>query len=113
MVKRISLVLLMAVVLAACGMARFGRDFDLKVFEGKVERGTTTQSQVRGWLGEPVGIGITVDPNGERYEEWTYYYGETRLPNGADAFLKVLQIKFDRSGIVRAYNWSGDRPAGK
>jgi hypothetical protein len=27
----------------------------------------------------------------------------------ADAHLKVLQIKFDQRGVVRAYNWSGER----
>jgi outer membrane protein assembly factor BamE (lipoprotein component of BamABCDE complex) len=106
--KWTALAMVMAVGLSGCGMARFGHNFDLKAFESQVERGKTTQTQVRGWLGAPVGTGITVDPNGERYEEWTYYYGETRLPNGADAFLKLLQIKFDRAGVVRAYNWSGD-----
>ena len=99
----------LALALSACGIARFGREFDVKAFESRVERGKTTQADVRGWLGAPVGIGVTVDPNGERYAEWTYYYGETRLPSGADAFLKVLQIKFDnRTGVVRAYNWSGE-----
>lgn len=103
------LIIVMALGLSACGVARFGRDFDVGTFESRVERGKTTQEQVRGWLGEPVGVGITVDQSGERFHEWTYYYGETRLPNGADAFLKVLQIKFDRAGVVRAYNWSGEK----
>jgi outer membrane protein assembly factor BamE (lipoprotein component of BamABCDE complex) len=107
MKKRISLLLLLVLALSACGIARFGRDFDPKVFESQVERGKSTQSQVRGWLGAPVGSGIVVDASGERFEEWTYYYGETRLPNGADAFLKVLQVRFDRGGVVRSYNWSG------
>ena len=99
--------MLLAVALSACGVARFGRDFDIKTFESKIERGASTQSHVRGWLGDPTSIGMTVDVNGERYEEWTYYYGETRLPNGADSYLKILQVKFDRGGVVRGYNWSG------
>jgi hypothetical protein len=106
--KGIPLLLLLALALSACGMARFGRDFDLQNFESKIERGTSKTTDVRGWLGEPVSVGTTVDSNGERFEEWTYYYGETRLPNGADSFLKILQIKFDRTGVVRAYNWSGE-----
>ena len=105
---RIALLLVLALGISACGVARFGRDFDLKTVESKIERGSSTQSQVRGWLGDPTSIGMTVDVGGERYEEWTYYYGETRLPNGADTRLKILQIKFDRSGIVRGYNWSGE-----
>lgn len=103
----IPLLVALAATLAACGMMRVGRDFDLRAFESNVERGQTTQTQVRGWLGAPVGTGVTVDTSGERFEEWTYYYGETRLPNGAEAYLKILQLKFDRQGVLRGYNWSG------
>jgi outer membrane protein assembly factor BamE (lipoprotein component of BamABCDE complex) len=99
---------LIALALAGCAAVQVGRDFDLKAFESKVERGKTTQAQVRGWLGAPSGSGITVDTGGERYEEWSYYYAEGRLPNMPDASLKILQIKFDRQGIVRGYNWSGE-----
>ena len=103
-------VFILAVLLSACGFARFGHDFDLKIFQSNVERGKTTQTQVRSWLGAPVATGVAMDMGGERLDEWTYYYGETRLPSGVDATLKVLQIRFDRQGIVRAYNWSGDTP---
>lgn len=105
---KVAPVLVLALGISACGVARFGRDFDIQTFENNIERGTSTQSHVRGWLGDPVSVGITVDVTGEHYEEWTYYYGETRLPNGADSRLKILQIKFDRSGIVRGFNWSGE-----
>ena len=101
-------VLLMVTVLSACSAVQVGRDFNLNTFESRVERGVTTQAQVRGWLGAPVGTGFTVNTSGERYEEWTYYYGDGHLPDMADARLKILQIKFDRQGIIRGYNWSGE-----
>jgi hypothetical protein len=53
--------------------------------------------------------GVAVETSGDRYEEWTYYQGEGHLPSLADARLKMLQIKFDQQGLVRAYRWSGDR----
>jgi hypothetical protein len=95
--------------LAACGAVHFGRDFDLRAFESKVQRGATTQAEVRGWLGAPASTGIVVESDGSRYDEWTYYYGTGRLPNFPDARLKILQIRFDRQAVVRSYSWSGDK----
>lgn len=106
--SRASVALFAITLLAACSSVQVGRDFDLSAFESKVQRGVTTQAQVRGWLGAPKGDGFVVDTNGERYEEWTYYYGEGQLPDMTDARLKILQIKFDPQGIVRGYNWSGE-----
>ncbi len=95
-------------LLSACGTIRVGQDFDLAAFDAKVRRGVTTQAEVRAWLGAPAGAGISVETNGDRYEQWTYYQGEGHLPNMGDGRLKILQIKFDPQGIVRAYNWSGE-----
>lgn len=94
--------------LSACSTVQVGRNFDLHAFESKVQRGATSQAQVRGWLGEPAGVGEAVDTSGERFEEWTYYYGTGQLPDMGDARLTILQIKFDRKGLVRGYNWSGE-----
>ncbi len=101
-------VAVLAALLAACGTIRVGNDFDPKTFEARVQRGATTQAQVREWLGAPNGSGIAVQTDGERYDEWTYYYGEGQVAGG-DARLKILQIKFDKSGTVRGYNWSGGK----
>ena len=95
-------------MLGACSTVQVGRNFDLGVFASKVQRGVTTQAQVRGWLGTPTGVGEAVETSGERFDEWSYYYGEGQLPNMPDARLKILQIKFDQAGIVRGYNWSGE-----
>lgn len=101
-------VIALMTMLGACSTVQVGRNFDLSVFESKVQRGVTTQAQVRGWLGAPAGVGVAVETGGERFDEWSYYYGEGQLPNMPDARLKILQIKFDQAGIVRGYNWSGE-----
>jgi hypothetical protein len=103
--------LLIALLLlaSACTTVRVGREFDASAFEAKVQRGVTTQADVRGWLGEPANVGVSVDTNGERYQEWHYYHGNVRIPGATDARLRLLQIKFDQRGVVRAYNWSGER----
>lgn len=99
---------LICLSLAACGTVQVhaGRDFDMRAFENKVERGVSTQNQVRAWLGAPTGTGVNVDTNGERFDEWTYYFASGKLPDMAGAKVKTLQIKFDKQGIVRGYNWS-------
>jgi outer membrane protein assembly factor BamE (lipoprotein component of BamABCDE complex) len=103
--SRIAAILLIF-MLAACGTVQVGQDFDVRAFEAKVERGISTRNQVRAWLGEPAGTGISVDTGGERFDEWTYYFASGKLPGMAGAKVKMLQVKFDRQGIVRGYNWS-------
>ena len=73
------LVIPLLVLVSACTTVKVGREFDLAAFDAKVQRGVTTQSEVRGWLGAPNGTGVSVETGGERYEE------------------------------LRAYNWSGER----
>lgn len=104
--------LLIGIALAGvvgCSTVTVGSPFDLKTFDAKVQRGATTQAQVRGWLGAPTGTGVHVDTAGERYDEWTYYYGQGRLPDMGNAEFKMLQIKFDKNGVVRGYTWSGGK----
>jgi len=103
---RIVLVSIFVLVLAACSTVQIGRDFDIRVFEASVERGVTTQNQVRKLLGAPASTGINVDTGGERFEEWTYYSASGKLPDMAGAKIRILQIKFDQQGIVRGYYWS-------
>ena len=103
---RTAIISILALLLAACSTVQVGMDFDMRAFETKVERGVSTQSQIRAWLGEPRGTGINVDTNGEQFDEWTYYFAAGKLPNMSGATVKTLQIKFDRQGIVRGYNWS-------
>ncbi len=97
----------LAASLAACASVQIGSPFDAKAFQTNVQRGVTTRAQVEAWLGAPTSKGVAVDTNGQRYDEWTYYYGEGQLPRLSGATLRILQVKFDADGIVRAYNWSG------
>lgn len=98
---------LLVLGLGACASVQIGNSFDLGAFESRVQRGVTTQAQVRGWLGAPTSTGVHVATDGERFEEWIYYHGAGRLPAMRDAEIKVLQVRFDRNGIVRGYSWSG------
>jgi len=104
--SRIAAVSLTVFLLAACGTVQVGRDFDVRAFETKIERGVSTQGQIRAWLGAPTGTGVNVDTGGERFDEWTYYFASGKLPDMSGANVKMLQIKFDKQGIVRGYNWS-------
>jgi len=101
--------LLPALLLSACSTVQVGRDFDVSAFTANVKQGATTQAEVRRWMGAPSGVGVSVDTSGQRYDEWIYYYGEGSVYRSGDAKLKILQIKFDRDGVVRGYNWSGER----
>ena len=97
---------LLIFMLAACSAVQVGQDFDVRAFETKVERGISTQNQVRAWLGAPTSMGVSVDTGGERFDEWMYYFASGKLPDMAGTQVKMLQIKFDKQGIVRGYNWS-------
>lgn len=97
---------IIAFSLAACSSVQVGRDFDIRSVETKIERGVTTQEQIRTWLGAPANKGGSLDTGGERFDEWTYYFAAGKLPDMSGARMKMLQIKFDKQGVVRGYNWS-------
>lgn len=89
-----------------CTSIYLGREFDSTQFETSVQLGVTTDADVRTWLGEPVSTGIIVNEKGERLTRWIYYSGKGRLPSLRNSELKMLEIRFDRNQLVRAYNWS-------
>ncbi|MBI4937958.1 MAG: hypothetical protein HY846_07040 [Nitrosomonadales bacterium] len=105
-ISRIFPAAMLVLSLAACSTVQLGRDFDVRSFEAKVERGSTTRDQVRGWFGAPASTGVNVDTGGERFDEWTYYFAAGRLTDTSVMRVKLLQIKFDRQGLVRGYTWS-------
>ena len=102
--------LIIAVLLGACSTVQVGQDFDIHTLEMKIKRGATTQNQVRTWLGAPTSEGISVDTGGNSYDEWAYYFASGKLPSMSNAKVKILQIKFDKQGVVRGYNWSISNP---
>ena len=103
------LIAILAMLLMSCGTIKIGQDFNLAAYQAKVKRGETTKEQIRGWLGAPKSTGIDVAINGKQYDLWTYYFGEGKWSKMSAAKFKMLQIKFDDSGIVQAYNWSGGK----
>lgn len=107
--SRIAIVFLSILLLSACGSIKVGRDFDVGVFAAKLEQGVTTQDTVRSWLGEPTSVGVSLATDGERFDEWDYYYAEGEMNDMSAAKVKILQIKFDKQGKVRSYNWSASK----
>ena len=95
--------------LCACGSVKLGRDFDGADVATRIEQNVTTQSQVRGWLGEPTSVGVGLAADGERFDEWAYYFAEGELSDMSTAKVKLLQIKFDKRGKVRSYSWSSSK----
>ena len=108
--SRITVVILSMLLLSACASVKMGRDFDVGVFATKIEQGVTSQEQVRSWLGEPTSVGVSLANDGERSDEWAYYYAEGELSDMSKAKVKILQIKFNKQGKVRSYNWSASKP---
>jgi hypothetical protein len=107
--SRISAILLSFFLLTACATVKVGRDFDVGIFAAKVEYGVTTQNMVRSWLGEPASAGISMANDGERFDEWDYFFAEGELPDMGTAKVKILQIRFGKQGKVRAYNWTASK----
>jgi outer membrane protein assembly factor BamE (lipoprotein component of BamABCDE complex) len=107
--SHITVIFLSILLLSACGTVKVGRDFDVGVFAAKLEQGVTTQAQVRSWLGEPTSVGVSLATDGERFDEWDYYYGEGEMADMSTAKVKLLQVKFDKQGKVRSYNWSASK----
>lgn len=94
------------ILLPACATVHIGQDFDLAAFERNVKQNVSSQTNVRAWLGEPTGIGSTVDANGQHMEKWTYYHGQGKMPKFKDVQLKFLEVEFNEDGKVRSYNWT-------
>jgi outer membrane protein assembly factor BamE (lipoprotein component of BamABCDE complex) len=107
--SRFTVILFAVFLLGACGSVKVGRDFDVGVFAAKLEQGVTTQEQIRSWIGEPTSVGVSLATDGERFDEWDYYYAEGEIADMSAAKIKILQIKFDKQGKVRSYNWSASK----
>lgn len=110
--RKLSIVTLFVTLLlnlTACSTVQIGRDFDVQLFNSMVKPHESTKSQVQGWLGSPSGIGASVDKDGESSEEWMYFFGAGELPKMANTQIKILQVRFNKNGVVRSYNWSNSK----
>ncbi|MFK5950283.1 MAG: hypothetical protein QM500_16105 [Methylococcales bacterium] len=98
--------LLIVMLLAGCSSIQVGRDFDTQNFESIAKVGKTTKAQVLDKMGSPKSKGVSLNREAERLQEWVYFYATGKLIGMDDAQLKILQIRFDKNGIMRSYNWS-------
>ena len=98
--------LFMVTLLAGCSTINVGRNFDMKAFESMAKVGETTKEQVRNKMGSPKNKGVSISKDGERLVEWLYFYASGKLPGMDNAKLKILQIRFDKGGILCSYNWT-------
>ena len=106
-VSRIIPTIAFALLLSACSTTvQVGNDFDVNTSVKKIERGMTTRDQIRSWFGSPTNTGINVETDGKNFDEWTYYFAAGKLPNLSNPQMKLLQIKFDKQGVVQGYSWS-------
>lgn len=103
---RTAVAVLFVALLSACTTFKVGHDFDVALFTAKIQQGVTTESQVRAWLGDPAGVGVAVEPDGQQLDQWNYYYAEGDMSKMNETRIKILQVKFDKQGKVRSYNWS-------
>lgn len=102
-------ILFSLLTLMSCSTIHIGQDFELQAFASNAELGKTTKEHVIKWLGNPVNTGVAQKADGERLEEWIYFYSSGQLPGMKDAKFKSLQIRFDTKGILRSYNWTGEK----
>lgn len=101
--------LFLTIQLSGCSSVQVGREFDVQLFNSMVKTRVTTKAQVLGWLGSPNSTGVSLDKEGEISEEWMYFYGTGTLSKMENAKLKILQIRFSKSGTVNSYNWSNSK----
>jgi outer membrane protein assembly factor BamE (lipoprotein component of BamABCDE complex) len=95
-------------VIAGCKTLEVGRDFSYGEFASRAKQGVTTKAQVQEYLGPPAGVGMVLESDGSKHDQWTYYFGSGTLPAGKDVNFKLLQIKFDTEGRLLSYTWSGE-----
>lgn len=98
--------ILLTLQLSACSAIQIGQKFNVQLFATKAKIGVTTNTQVQAWLGSPNSTGVSVDKDGEQLDEWMYFNGRGTLPKMADTKLTILQVRFNKLGVLTSYNWS-------
>lgn len=102
----ISLFVLMTLI--GCTTIQIGKNFKLQSFTSNAELGKTNKQQVIKWLGKPMSTGVALKADGQRLDEWSYFYGTGNLPNMENAKIKTLQIRFNNKDVLHSYNSTGE-----
>jgi hypothetical protein len=105
--KKTTLMIVAVTLLAGCGTLQVGREFDLNTFATRVQRGASTQSDVRAWLGEPGSIGMSVEADGEQSVRWVYFHGAGKIGGQENTKIRMLEVFFDAQNRVKRYSWIG------
>ena len=100
--RRLALVTVVAVGLAACASISTGRDFPSPTRE-TIKNGTTTKADLVRLFGEPTQVGVK---DGD--QTWTWYY--VRLKGGESDLTKQLEVTFAAGGTVKSYSFSSNFP---
>jgi hypothetical protein len=98
--RRIALLVLVAVGLAACAVFSTGGDFPSPARD-TIKNGTTTKADLVRLFGEPTQVGVKDgDPT------WTWYYFKKGPPDLA----KQLDVTFAANGTVKSHSFSSNFP---
>jgi hypothetical protein len=100
--RRASGVCALILCLGVSGCLSVGREFPVEPVR-KIEKGATTQDEIRQMFGEPWRTGID---DGQR----TWTYGRYRYSLFGDAATRDLVVRFDAGGVVVSYSFNSTYP---
>jgi len=92
-----------AVALLGTGCLSLGEEFPAEK-SSQIERGKTTQAEVKAMFGNPMIVGRE---NGD--PTWTYNHAKVGLFRAAEA--RYMEVKFDSEGVVTSYSVNSTDPA--
>lgn len=88
----------MSIVVMTTGCATVGREFPV-AYVDSIEKGTTTQEQIRDRFGAPWRVGLE-----DGQTTWTY--GKYRYSLFGEPSTTDLVVRFDSRGVVASYSYS-------
>jgi len=98
---RACLLLVLAGVIAGCGLLVIGRDF-ASPSPDMIQPGKTTKADLVRFFGEPYQVGID---SGDL--TWSWFYGRK---HSEGELTKELTVRFDPQGVVRSYSFRSNHP---
>lgn len=99
--KRFIHILLIAALLAGCGLLTVGSDFPSPT-KDMIQTGKTTKADLLRFFGEPYQVGID---SGDL--TWRWFYAQ-KYSGGEIS--KDLTVRFDDKGVVKSYSFNSNEP---